>query len=245
MNKRIGLYGLAANPPTLGHTHVLKLVLEQDIVDEIWVLPNYVHFHGKKMAPYDIRVEMCEHAFRNIDGVEVKKIEGAIAELVPDYDGSTISMLENLRKHQDEDYYLIIGQDNADSMMTWKNGDVLIANEKFIVSPRPEPTDGLDRLNSALDRVNKGGFHNKSLTVFMASSSGKSLINKWYYHLPNILLSDIDPMDCSSTMARELCTRSVLSMTPLNPKNKEQRDLVLDDWVQFDILKYKLYMKGN
>ena len=39
MPKIIGIYGLAANPPTLGHTHVIKSVLDANIVDEIWVVP--------------------------------------------------------------------------------------------------------------------------------------------------------------------------------------------------------------
>jgi nicotinate-nucleotide adenylyltransferase len=203
VNKRIGIYGLAANPPTFGHTHVLKSVMDQDIVDEIWVMPSYIHFHGKQMAPYNTRVEMCEHAFGGIDGIKIKTIEGAIAELVSDYDGSTLSMLENLRKHQDEDYYLIIGQDNADSMLTWKNGDVLINNEKFIIIPRLEESNntGLSELNNAI----QGGFKSKPLCIFMGKpNTGKSLINKWYFKSPHQLLMNITPMECSSTMVRKL-----------------------------------------
>lgn len=180
--KRIGIYGGAFNPPTLGHTHVIKSVLEADIVDEIWVMPTFVHFHGKNMAPYDIRVEMCERSFLSEaklprDIVKIKKIEGAIADLEPDYDGSTTSMLENLRKHQTHDFRIIIGQDNADTMKTWKNGSELIANEKFIVLPR------LQKVPANRDAG-------------------------WYEYPPHMFLETIEMLDISSTMARGMCKRT-------------------------------------
>lgn len=179
MPKIIGIYGLAANPPTLGHTHVIKSVLDANIVDEIWVAPTYVHFHGKNMAPYDLRVKMCEDAFIKDaqfpnDIVKVMRIESAIATLESDYDGSTTSMLENLRKHQTHDYRIIIGQDNADSMNSWKNGNDLIINEKFIVLPRPRKLP-----------VNRDA--------------------GWYEYPPHMFLETIEMLDISSTMVRERC----------------------------------------
>lgn len=182
MPKIIGIYGLAANPPTLGHTHVIKSVLDANIVDEIWVVPTYVHFHGKNMVPYEIRCEMCDRAFLKDakfpkDIVKVMRIENAIATLEPDYDGSTTSMLENLRKHQNHDYRIIIGQDNADSMHSWKNGNNLIANEKFIVLPR----------------------------------SRKLPVNRdagWYEYPPHMFLETIEMLDISSTMVRERCNHA-------------------------------------
>lgn len=180
MSRRIGIYGGAFNPPTFAHKHVVDAVLNVNIVDEIWIVPSYVHFHGKEMVSYDIRIEMCKRTFYDIDRVEVKRIEGSIAELVPEYDGSTYSMLENLRKYQYEDYYLIIGQDNADSIYTWKNAGDLTHDEKFIIIPRQSDNDFIDVM-------------------------GKPM---WYNYHPHKYLDNVPQSNLSSTMARDLCNRS-------------------------------------
>jgi nicotinate-nucleotide adenylyltransferase len=222
-SKRIGIYGGAFNPPTLGHTHVIKSVLEADVVDEIWVVPSFIHFHGKQMAPYDVRVKMCEHAFLKDfdcdtfteDQVKIKKFEFAFSELVPEYDGSTSSMMENLRKHYDEDFYLIIGEDNADSMNTWKNGDELMSNEKFIIIPRPTDND-------------------------FPEVMGKPM---WYKYDPHTYLDQISEVNMSSTMARSLCKRPALSLTPLPDVDELKR--IVCGYVRHDILMNKLYMRGQ
>lgn len=237
MPKIIGIYGLAANPPTLGHTHVIKSVLDANIVDEIWVVPTYVHFHGKNMVPYEIRCEMCDRAFLKDakfpkDIVKVMRIENAIATLEPDYDGSTTSMLENLRKHQNHDYRIIIGQDNADSMKTWKNGESLIQKERFIVLPRPKPINV-----NALDNIvpiTQGGFRHGELNVFMSGEA------PWYNRPWHTVLRDIEMLDISSTMVRSMCARE--DETGIN---WEELESVVSDWVITSIKEYRLYKEGN
>ena len=204
--KKIGLYGIAANPPTLGHTHVIKSVLASGVVNEIWVIPTYVHFHGKIMAPYDIRVAMCEHAFYwgakfSEDVVKIKKIEEAIAILEPEYDGSTTSMLENLRKHQNHDYRIIIGQDNAESIRTWKNGTDLSRNEKFIILPRQQ---------------------------YIPVNSDVA----WYKYEPNVFLSDVKLLPISSTMARDLCKREQTELLKFEKMEGILSDWIIPDIVK-------------
>jgi nicotinate-nucleotide adenylyltransferase len=237
MSKIIGIYGLAANPPTLGHSHVIKSVLDANIVDEIWVIPTYVHFHGKNMAPYDVRVKMCEEAFYlgdkfSEDVVKIKKIEEDFVTLNPEYDGSTISMLANLRKHQDNDYRIIIGQDNADSMTTWKNGENLINNERFIVLPRHNTTKDVDGLVKINDAIN-GGFFNGEHNVFIGGEVA------WYIRSRHTVLRDVEMLDISSTMARERCKRK----TGLH--FFEKLNGIVSDSIFGTIVKNHLYLGGE
>jgi len=142
VSRRIGIYGGAFNPPTKGHQHVIEAVLSLNVVDEIWVVPSFRHYHGKDMESYQHRMVMCSRAFMHLHTVLDMGIDGALNELVNDYDGSMISMLDGMRKHDnDAEYHLIIGQDNADTIHTWKNGTDLINNEKFIIVPRPNSSD--------------------------------------------------------------------------------------------------------
>lgn len=134
--RKIAIFGLASNPPTLGHAHVVNSILALNKFEEVWVLPVYKHFHGKDMLSFEHRIEMARIAFKNMPYVKVFTYEMDFA-LKYDYDGSTINLLKHLRELDSNDYYIVIGQDNADTIDTWNHGNELKENEKFIVIPRP------------------------------------------------------------------------------------------------------------
>lgn len=138
--KRVGIYGGAFNPAHIGHKHVASNIIANDIVDEIWIVPSYIHFHGKRMESYADRCMMCELMFAEFDErVIVKKLEKEVAVSDPTYNGSTIDFMANIRKSIDKDqydFYIIIGQDNAEHIDSWNHGNELIKHEKFITIPR-------------------------------------------------------------------------------------------------------------
>lgn len=220
MSKKIAIYGGAFDPPTLGHTHVITKVLETGLVDEVWVLPAYKHFHEKKMTRFDQRLRMCEDAFlhdsRSITYdthmVKVKDYERSFTNLNDDYDGSTSSMLNNLRMHRSEDFFIVIGQDNAHGMSKWKNGNQLIANERFIVLPRPT---------------------NEFPAVHFIENAD---VDNWYSRGGNHYLKNAELLNVSSTMARELCKRHPLSILQHAPL-----EYILCYLVRLDIDSFGLY----
>ena len=137
--KRVGIYGGAFNPVHVGHKHVVNYILKENIVDEVWIVPSYRHFHGKQMASHSDRCMMCELMFADMDKVRLLDIDSVFSYIYPEYDGSTIEFMKHLRKAVDkdpQDFYIIIGQDNAEHMDTWNRGGELIQNEKFITVPR-------------------------------------------------------------------------------------------------------------
>lgn len=181
MDKRIGIYGGAFNPPTFGHAHVVKSVLDTNLVDEIWIIPSFIHYHGKEMAPFSLRYEMCVRLFTeelnlgyDTDKVKILRVDELFSQVNPSYDGSMISMMERIRNLSDYDFRIIIGQDNADTISTWKNGSVLVEREKFITIPRPQ-------------------------TVPVNRDAG------WYEYPPHTFLKDVKLLDMSSTKVRNLC----------------------------------------
>lgn len=177
--KRVGIYGGAFNPVHVGHKHVVNYILKQNIVDEVWIVPSYRHFHGKQMTSHSDRCMMCELMFADMDNVRLLDIDSAFSYIYPEYDGSTIEFMKYLRKSVDkdpQDFYIIIGQDNAVSMSTWNRSDELISSEKFIIIPR--------------DYVSPQGL------------SGY----EWYLQQPHKLLSNVPIMKASSTEVRHLCS---------------------------------------
>lgn len=176
--KLIGIYGGAYNPPHIGHKHVVNYILVNDLVDEIWIVPSYIHFHGKHMESYADRCMMCQLMFAEFDErVIVKELEREVVESDPTYNGSTIEFMKHLRKSADkdpQDFYIIIGQDNAEHMDTWNRGGELIQNEKFITVPRK----------------------------YEAESEPKS--NEWYLNEPHKYLMRVPCFNASSSEVRHL-----------------------------------------
>ena len=58
----IALFGGSFNPPHVGHMMAAYYVIATRPVDKLWLMPAYRHPFGKRLAPFDDRVKMCELA---------------------------------------------------------------------------------------------------------------------------------------------------------------------------------------
>lgn len=68
---KVCLFGISGDPPTgtEGHQGIVKLLVNLNMFDEIWVLPVFVHpFSSKrsKLAPFTHRLEMSRLAFEKL-----------------------------------------------------------------------------------------------------------------------------------------------------------------------------------
>lgn len=76
MAKRVGIFGGSFNPPHIGHVAICEWLFAKDLVDEVWIVPCFIHPFGKHLAPFEDRYNMCLFAFRDIGPkVVVSKIE--------------------------------------------------------------------------------------------------------------------------------------------------------------------------
>ncbi len=62
---KIALFGGAFDPPHLGHQRVAEEIIAQQLVDQVWYVPVYIHpweaRYGKlDMVPYEQRLEMVK-----------------------------------------------------------------------------------------------------------------------------------------------------------------------------------------
>jgi nicotinate-nucleotide adenylyltransferase len=75
MGWTIGIFGGSFDPPHVGHAHAARCALAVR-VDELWLVPVFVHPRGKALAPYEHRVAMCERLATEIGPrVRVSRIE--------------------------------------------------------------------------------------------------------------------------------------------------------------------------
>lgn len=120
---RIALFGGSFNPPHVGHLLAAAYVLAACDVDRVWLMPAHRHPFGKKLAPFDDRVELCRRvASLFAGGVEVTRVE----EEVPG-EGRTVDTLEHLvRTHPEHSFRLVIGSDVMRDTPQWKAFDRVV-----------------------------------------------------------------------------------------------------------------------
>ncbi len=95
--KKVCLFGLSANPPTIGHGSIVSQLASMrydgssttndaaaTLFDEIRVLPVYKHMFSVKrdQAAFHHRLEMCRLTFKGIPNVEVSEQEHTLFEHV-------------------------------------------------------------------------------------------------------------------------------------------------------------------
>ena len=60
---KIGLFGGSFNPVHYAHGELVRGVLEEKIVDEVWVIPTKEHVFGKNLTDFEDRVNMLNLVF--------------------------------------------------------------------------------------------------------------------------------------------------------------------------------------
>jgi nicotinate-nucleotide adenylyltransferase len=133
---KIGILGGAFDPITKGHIEICNYLINEKIVDEVWLSPCYVSHYGKNMADDNSRLEMCKLAIDNakikVSDFEIKnKLSGDSLDILSKY-------MEANKEHQ---IYFIIGMDNGIKITTWPDWEKLIALLPIIVVPRVGYTD--------------------------------------------------------------------------------------------------------
>lgn len=131
--KKIGFYGGTFDPPHLGHLNMAVAVLEQGLVDEIYVCPTssskFKSEHVIIGSPEE-RLEMVQLQFGSLEGIVISEHE--IFQEGPVY---TVDTLRELQR-EDISWHLILGEDVAFTVEDWKGSKTLIEEFPWIVCPR-------------------------------------------------------------------------------------------------------------
>lgn len=108
---KVGVFGSAFNPPTLGHKTVIERASKD--YDEVWIIPSASHAFGKVMLPLSMRVEMCQAFVNDLNIPNVRLVN--CEEQVSDGVVYTIDLLDFLQaKHPDRKFEFLCGADNVE-----------------------------------------------------------------------------------------------------------------------------------
>lgn len=129
------VYGGTFDPIHNAHLQVARSVLDCGLAQEVWLMvsPQNPLKAGKSISPFPIRVEMARLAVSDVPGVEVSEFEAGLT--VPSYTYKTLRELAVA--YPDRDFRLLIGGDNLDSFLRWRNPEEILTRFGVIAYPRP------------------------------------------------------------------------------------------------------------
>ena len=132
--RRVGLFGGSFNPPHLGHIGLARTILEQQLVDEVWLMvspQNPLNEQGELLDEFQ-RFELCQTAVEGEANILASNFEFALPR--PSYTYATLEALE--AAFPDHLFSLIIGGDNWAVFPKWAHWVEILANHEIIVYPR-------------------------------------------------------------------------------------------------------------
>ena len=130
----IGLFFGTYNPIHVGHLIIANHLAEHSDLDQIWlvVTPQSPHKTKQSLLDNHQRLELVFRATKDYPKLAPSAIEFNLPQ--PNYTVRTLAYLEE--KHPENQFALIMGEDNLRSLPKWKNAEVIMGNYPIYVYPR-------------------------------------------------------------------------------------------------------------
>jgi nicotinate-nucleotide adenylyltransferase len=117
--RQVGVFGGSFNPPHVAHVLSCVVATDWHALDEILVIPAFVHPFAKELVDYPHRVRMCELAMAHLPHVTISRIEEELGG-----ESRTLWTLEHLRAmHPAWKLRLVIGADVLVDSAKWYRFD--------------------------------------------------------------------------------------------------------------------------
>ena len=137
---RIGIYGGTFDPIHVGHLHVIKQVIEKNLVDQLIVVPAgqpLLRTNAPVASPEDRR-QMCQLALKDLPTEVATKVFVNPIEILRTGPSYAIDTVEAIKQTYPEDQIvLIIGQDAAEKLDQWHRIEDLKGLVEFLIIKRP------------------------------------------------------------------------------------------------------------
>jgi nicotinate-nucleotide adenylyltransferase len=130
----ISLYFGSFNPPHIGHLIIAEQVAAQKDIDEVWfvVSPHNPLKNKNTLLNQNERWHMVCKAIENDSRFKGCDIEFSLPQ--PSYTIHTLQALK--QKYPRHTFSLLMGEDNIQNILSWKNGEDILKNYVIKVYPR-------------------------------------------------------------------------------------------------------------
>ena len=133
-HKRVGLFFGSFNPIHNGHLILAEMILEKASLDECWFVLSPHNPHKKKSSLLDQnhRLFLLQETLENHPNLKINTIEFKLPQ--PNYTFNTLVHLKE--KYSEVAFYLIMGMDNLENFLQWKNPEEILDTANILVYPR-------------------------------------------------------------------------------------------------------------
>lgn len=131
---KIGLYFGTFNPIHVGHLVIANYMADYTDLDQVWLMvtpQNPLKVKSSLLADYH-RLALVRVAIEDNTNLSASDIEFKLPK--PSYTATTLAYLKE--KYPDNEFSLIMGEDNLRTFHKWYNHEVILKNHKFYVYPR-------------------------------------------------------------------------------------------------------------
>ena len=131
---KVGLYFGTFNPVHVGHVILANHMLHYTDMDEVWmvVTPHNPHKKKSTLLENHHRLEMVFKATEDYEHIHPSAIEFKLKQ--PNYTVDTLVHISE--KYPNNDFAIIMGEDNLKSLHKWKNYEVILEHYEVYVYPR-------------------------------------------------------------------------------------------------------------
>jgi nicotinate-nucleotide adenylyltransferase len=130
----IGLYFGTFNPIHIGHLIIANYMADYTDLDQVWLVVSPQNPLKKKKSLLEDyhRLALVKEAIYDNNKIKVSDIEFGLPK--PSYTANTLAHLKE--KYPENQFNLIMGEDNLRTFHKWKNYEVILEKHKLYVYPR-------------------------------------------------------------------------------------------------------------
>jgi len=138
-NQKIGLFFGSFNPIHIGHLIIANIMAENTDLNKVWfvVSPQNPFKTSKGLLHEFDRYDMVKAAIADNYKLEVSDVEFHLPR--PSYTIHTLTYLTE--KFPGKQFKVVVGEDNLENFVKWKNHDQILEQYGLYVYPRPHVTN--------------------------------------------------------------------------------------------------------
>ena len=153
-HRSVAIFGGAFSPPHRGHVAMVRALLKDPSIDQVWILPVYRHPFAKEMVLFRHRLAMSRLAFASLSPrVRVRPLEQRLKGT-----SYTIRILRHLhRLYPRTRFRLVMGADSYKERNKWKDMEGIRRMVDLIVFARGSSSEVPAISSTGLRRILKQG----------------------------------------------------------------------------------------
>lgn len=130
--KKYAFFGGSFNPPTIAHKTCAEKILQELKLDKLFFVPVGDGYKKDGLINEKYRYEMLKLICK-----ENQKLDVCDIELSTSINYKAIDVFRLIKnKYKDDEIYFIMGADNFENILSWKDCKELISNYRFILLNR-------------------------------------------------------------------------------------------------------------